>query len=57
MEGMKKVIDPTERASEASRAMKDIMDKINDLKKELGVVSPSEHFDDSIDHLVDVTCS
>ena len=57
MEGMKKVIDPTERASEAYRAMKDIMDKINDLKKELGVVSPSEHFDDSIDHLVDVTCS
>lgn len=28
-----------------------------DLKKELGVVSPSEHFDDSIEHLVDVTCS
>lgn len=52
MEGMKKVIDPVERASEASRAMSDIMGSLKDLKKELGVVSPSKVSDKSDDGIL-----
>ena len=68
-EGVTIHIDPMRVTPEAFEYIKKVMkedhrfgfdarkDELNNLKKEIGVVSPSVNFDDSIEHLVDVTCS
>lgn len=70
-EGMKKAIDPAERATDTGKAMRDIMDKLNadgyradwtpPELEELGIPYPATMGDIEkalkIEHLLDVTCS